>query len=197
VVTRLDVEDDAHDEEREADDKKTDGEQPELELVAYGHVYLLDTREGSDHERDLLVRVDRRREEPGLDGVPFASHLRFASRAGKNSSSKCTASPASKRGRRIGVPLAPRSTIAGATAQGKIDPSVPVSTIPSIGEEGCRGRGASPPQSESASQTFKVRMGLPRNAPSWCQEALSVSSGTRRSVHLFNESAGRSPRKPE
>jgi len=78
VVTRLDEEDDTDHEERDADDEQTDREQPDLELAAYGHVHLLDRGDRSDHERDLLVRVDGRGEQPRLDGVALSSHLRFA-----------------------------------------------------------------------------------------------------------------------
>ena len=53
--------------------------------------------------------------------------------------------------------------------------------------------GASTPQGESASHRLSDRTSRPRNAPSWCQFVL-VSVGTRRSVHLFADRAGRSPK---
>ena len=54
--------------------------------------------------------------------------------------------------------------------------------------------GASRPQCESDIQTFTLRMPSPRNAPSWCQFGVRGRCRTRRSVHLFTESTGRSPR---
>jgi hypothetical protein len=41
VVTRLDEEDNAHDEKRDPDDKQADREQLDLEQTAFGHGYPL------------------------------------------------------------------------------------------------------------------------------------------------------------
>ena len=130
---------------------------------------------------------------PGLDGIPLAvipgsTAVRCSRRWSNNN-----ASPARKAGVRTGASRATSSTMSGDTDQSNIAPSVPVGSTVSIRRGTISSPGESASQSESASQRFRVRTAAPRNAPSWCQFVL-VSIGTRRRVHLFAESAGRSPR---
>ena len=111
----------------------------------------------------------------------------------RSMSSNNSTSPGPNVGRTMGVSRASSSTSSGPTAQSKYEPRVPVSTISSSRRGRMSRPGASAPQCESDNQMLSARMPRPRKAPSWCQPAL-VSTGTRRSVHLLAESAGRSPR---
>ena len=143
--------------------------------------------------------VSGRRDTPKVRRTTFRSRIALGSsrvppQSGAGTSGRRAACRRDRTRAAGPVPTrASSSTTSGATAQSKIAPPVPVSTMSSRRRGMMSRPGASRPQWDSDNQRLIVRTSLPRKAPSWCQSVFEVM-GTRRNVHLLADSAGRSPR---